>query len=313
MRTTTLSPALHFRSTHPHPMTTPAPAIDRGRALAGNDHRCSTNRHRHNGSEQGAALGRTLWWTVTGNGGTLTISSKGSTPTQSWPPITGQTSSWVAMTTAQNFDSEMRINTTAGSSLPVQLGGFCLGFDGAGDCNNAEFGGVRIAAWTQPFNDARQNAEPIAHGGLVRGGRRAQPRPARTLPVARVPLARRFGSASTHRPRAGLPSAPRAFDTVIAVYEGECDFAARLSRRCRRSRRIQMTVDVDPGRVAITCRSVASAQESRAEAGHVTYGVIFEDDRDGMMTSVSTPTASAGGARTATTPTSSSGPACRRS
>ena len=240
-------------------------------------------------STTGQAMGSTLWWNLVGNGGTITVSTAGSdfdTLLAAWSGANFLGCDDDVLAGQGLLYSELRFNTVNGQPYQIQLGGLCTGFDStaAENCETAEEGAAGIVAWTQPPNDARGSAEPVAAGGLVtRDNLGATEEGGEQTTCVTPGDDSPFGKTVWFRfdaPDKGVAHfTASGFDTVMAVYAGgspnylACDDDPNVSGPS------QLNVDVARGGVYyVQVGGYGGGVVSRD--GELTYGVTFDVDRD---------------------------------
>ena len=174
---------------------------------------------------EGQAMGGTLWWKFVGNGQPVTVSTRGSVVTDTLLGVWANGTTLSACSDDVASDkrwSEVRINTVNGTTYWVQAGSLCLGFDGAGDCDDWNEGNLSVAAWTLPGNDSRGGAIDIHHHHLISSETRGAREDGGEITQCRTSP---FGKTTWYRFVA--PSKGDAhfnvtgFDTVVAVYDGD--------------------------------------------------------------------------------------------
>jgi hypothetical protein len=235
------------------------------------------------------AMGSTLWWTIEGNGGTITVSTRGST----FDTVLGV---WSGLNLVDCDDdvldltgfrySQVRFDSVAGATYTLQVGGLCTAFDGTAEanCATAQEGNMFLAAWTQPPNDDRASAEPVGAGSLVdrdnfgateEGGEPTTCNSARgTSPFGKT-VWFRFDA-----PDKGIARfTASGFDTVMAVYAGGSPNYLACDDDPNASGPSQLTVEVSRGGVYYV-QVGGWGPGVVADYGGLTYGVSFDVDRD---------------------------------
>jgi hypothetical protein len=116
----------------------------------------------------GVRMGATVWYSITGPGGWLTVSTLGSNFDTVLAVYRRVDRTLVGcdddiLRRYGTLSSELRFRPSPGRSYEVQVGGIC---DREADpgCLFPETGDVGIAVWTPPDNDDRARATPVAFG-----------------------------------------------------------------------------------------------------------------------------------------------------
>jgi hypothetical protein len=127
----------------------------------------------------GWPMGRTVWYRFFGDGGIVTVSTRGSTFDTMLGVYNGLSAEpsdcnddvIPASVDPENADttSQVRVLAGLGVAYDVQAGGAC---DDATACANADNGVLQVVAWSQPGNDDRADAQTIVLGRIEDGDNR---------------------------------------------------------------------------------------------------------------------------------------------
>jgi hypothetical protein len=116
----------------------------------------------------GEKMGATLWWFVTGTGGSVTVTTRGSEFDTLLSVFNDQTVEFVDCVDdiPGSLQGQISFPTTAGVTYSLQVGGLC---DDQVTCAAPEVGEVFIDAYDAPGNDKRASATTVDAGSPVTG------------------------------------------------------------------------------------------------------------------------------------------------
>jgi Putative metal-binding motif len=111
----------------------------------------------------GQKMGATLWWFVTGTGGPVTVTTRGSGFDTLLSVFNDQTGEFVDCVDdiPGSFQGEISFPTTAGVTYSLQVGGLC---NNQSTCASPAVGRVFIDAYNAPVNDNRGSARTVTAG-----------------------------------------------------------------------------------------------------------------------------------------------------
>jgi hypothetical protein len=111
----------------------------------------------------GEKMGATLWWFVTGTGGPVTVTTRGSEFDTLLSVFNDQTGEFVDCVDdiPGSLQGEISFPTTEGVTYSLQVGGLCDDHD---TCASPEVGTVFIDAYDAPVNDNRGSARTVNAG-----------------------------------------------------------------------------------------------------------------------------------------------------